>query len=100
MRDLAECPPDAAALFGSIAVEPEKWTQTPYGDEGDGFWVVGVEGHQVIWYNDIEEGFNVSAFEVRGTIPTSEYWCNIDSLRIALYKLVHGGSKTGPPEPL
>ena len=31
-----------------------------------------------IWYNDIEEGFNVSTFEEYGTIK--ELWCNQSEL--------------------
>ena len=59
--------------------EPEKWSQSPWGDEGGGFWVVAVIGQRCIWYNDIEEGFNTSRLERFGTI--AEYWCNQDELQ-------------------
>ena len=49
-------------LWNVIEVEPVKWRQHPYGDQGGGFWVVAVVGRTVIWYNDIEEGFNRSTY--------------------------------------
>jgi hypothetical protein len=42
---------------------------------------------RVLWYNDIEEGFNVSRFTTVGSIPSTEYWCNQDELRWALSAL-------------
>jgi hypothetical protein len=56
-----------------LAIEPEKWRCSPEGDEGGGFWVVGIDGDIAIWFNDIEGGFNRSRFAERGTI--SEYKC-------------------------
>ena len=53
--------------------EPEKWVQNPYGDEGGGFWVVAVFGYRCIYFNDIEEGFNISSFKEWGKID--EYNC-------------------------
>ena len=54
--------------------QPAKWQQHPYGNEGDGFWVVGIVGHRCVYYNDIEDGFNLSAFDQWGVI--NEYGCN------------------------
>lgn len=53
---------------------PEKWAQSPMGDEGGGFWVVAVYGRNCLYYNDIEDGFNESKFSSWGVID--EYWCN------------------------
>ena len=99
-RDLAECPPDEAAFFSSIAAEPVKWSQSPFGDEGGGFWVIGIWEDNVLWYNDIEEGFNISCFETPGTIPASEYWCNQDTLHFAFCAFHRGARRAAPPEPL
>ncbi len=66
-----------ARLWDMIKIMPVKWRLT-YLNEDDKFWVVGIYGNQVIWYNDIEEGFNVSRFSNFGTID--EYWCNQDEL--------------------
>ena len=85
--DLADCSEEERAYFNAVAVEPSKWRQSPYGDDGGGFWVVAIDGDRVLWYNDIEEGFNVSRFSARGTIPDSEYWCNEDRIQWALANL-------------
>ncbi len=52
----------------AIRIEPEKWQCSPWGDEGGGFWVVAEKDGQVVWYNDIEDGFNISRFATRGII--------------------------------
>ena len=100
-RDLAECSEEQRSFFARVAVLPEKWQQSPYGDEGGGFWAVAVYDGRVLWYNDIEDGFNVSTFVERGKIPATEYWCNPDPLKWALPHLTgEGGWKAGPPQPL
>ena len=86
-RDVSACTELQAALFARIAIAPAKWQLSPWGDEGGGFWAVAVMNDRVVWYNDIEDGFNVSRFEHHGTIPPTEYWCNQDSLRHALHRL-------------
>jgi len=58
----------------------------PYGDQGAGFWVVALVGRTVIWYNDIEEGFNRSRYSAYGTID--DYWCNQDELELTLRYLL------------
>jgi hypothetical protein len=75
-RDLSDCSDDEREYFASVAIEPERWLQTPWGDEGSGFWAVSLDADRVLWFNDIEEGFNVSRFSERGAIPEREYWCN------------------------
>lgn len=69
-----------------MRIEPVKWRQDPYGTEGQGFWVVGLIGISVIWYNDIEDGFNRSKYTRHGEIQ--DYWCNQDELDIAMKYLV------------
>ena len=68
-------------FWDAICITPEKWSLKPYGDLGGGFWVVAILGSTVVWYNDIEEGFNRSRYVRFGTIPQSEYWCNQDELQ-------------------
>ena len=65
-------------LWEVIRIDPEKWQQHPYGDAGGGFWAVALFGKTVVWYNDLEEGFNRSRFDTYGTID--EFWCNQDEL--------------------
>jgi len=70
--------PPMLALWGHIRVSPVKWELAPWGIEGGGFWVVAVIGQTCVWYNDIEDGFNISRYESYGRI--SDYWCNQDEL--------------------
>mgnify|MGYP007054526454 FL=1 len=81
-------------LWEAIRVNPCKWRLSPWGDEGDGFWVVGILGNKVIWFNDIEEGWNISTFTIAGTIH--EYSCNQDELELQIHHLLDEieGSKT------
>lgn len=74
-------------LWETIRIEPTKWKQQPYGDTGAGFWVVAIIGATVIWYNDIEEGFNRSRYSSYGTID--DYWCNQDELELTVQYLMN-----------
>jgi hypothetical protein len=78
---------DAGEKFWNIIkVEPHKWQEHSWGWPGGGFWVVGVFGDNVIYYNDIEEGFNVSKFREYGTID--EYFCNQSELHEVIHALI------------
>jgi hypothetical protein len=66
------------ALWQLIAIEPRKWVQSPWGDQGGGFWVVAISGSRCLYYNDIEDGFNWSRFSQYGSID--EYHCNQNEL--------------------
>jgi len=68
-----------------IKIYPEKWDEPHYGKEGNGFWIVAIIGNRVIWYNDIEEGFNVSHYKKYGEI--NGYYCNQDELIWAIQNL-------------
>lgn len=80
-----ECEPAVRRLWSSIRISASKWQLHPWGDEGDGFWVIGLIGTRVIWYNDIEDGFNVSSWSTFGEID--EYWCNQDTFYHTLNQL-------------
>ena len=54
--DLADASDEERAMFARVVIPPEKWRQTPYGDEEGGFWAVAVYENRVLWYNNIEEG--------------------------------------------
>lgn len=72
-------------LWNLIRIPPQKWSQGPYGTEGGGFWVVAILGSLVVWYNDIEEGFNCSSYSQFGVI--NDYWCNQDELEYTIQNL-------------
>ena len=83
----ARMAPAERRFWEAIRIEPEKWQQHPYGDQGAGFWVVALVGRTVIWYNDIEEGFNRSRYSAYGAID--DYWCNQDELELTLRYLLN-----------
>ena len=68
-----------------ISIIPEKWQEEKYGNEGGGFWSVAIFGNRVIWYNDIEDGFNISEYKLYGQID--KYLCNQDNLNETLEQL-------------
>ena len=68
-----------------ISIKPEKWSEKNYGREGNGFWVVAIINEKIIWYNDIEDGFNVSSFSKYGVID--EYSAEQDELEWTMNKL-------------
>jgi hypothetical protein len=85
---------DLLNFWQLILVEPQKWSEKEYGNEGNGFWVVAIAGKRVIWYNDIEEGFNISSYAKYGEIE--EYLSHQDELKyviMKLYKLIKFGKE-------
>ena len=86
-----------AQFWRAVRVAPCKWTCSPYGDEGGGFWVVAVIGRHVLWYNDIEEGFNFSRYTEFGRIDN--YMCDQsdlrDRIRTVLDAFTDDGAKIG-----
>lgn len=84
-------------FWNLIKIAPQKWQEKEYGNEGGGFWVVAIFGNAVIYYNDIEEGFNVSSYETYGHI--SEYWyeqAELDWVVLWLYKRIKEEKQNNP----
>lgn len=73
-------------LWNAIKINPEKWIEREEGKEENGFWVVAILGKEVIWYNDIEEGFNISTYSEYGLI--NDYRCEQDRLDWCLNKII------------
>lgn len=76
-------------FWNLIKITPQKWQEKEYGNEGGGFWAVAIFGSTVIYYNDIEDGFNMSPYETYGQI--NEYTCEqaeLDWLIIAIYRKI------------
>ncbi|MDK2125356.1 hypothetical protein [Parachitinimonas caeni] len=74
-------------LWEVIRRLPQRWAQDPWGNEGGGFWVVAIFGNGVIWYNDIEYGFNLSRYCTYGAIL--DYWCNQDDLEDSVQQVLN-----------
>lgn len=70
----------ATELWSKISITPKKWEELEMGEEGKGFYVVAIIEDWIIWYNDIEDGYNLSQFKEYGHIP--EY-------QVEQYELVH-----------
>lgn len=90
-------------IWEAIKIPPSKWRLDSFGEPGGGFWVVAVIGSSVIWYNDIEEGFNQSSYSEFGKID--EYWCNQDQLERAVQNVINllkdgyfASGRAGPPQ--
>lgn len=97
--------PEQSRVWETIKVLPHKWAEHSYGNLGGGFWVVALIGTSVIWFNDIEDGFNQSKYTDFGKID--EYWCNQDELEWAVQNVVNlirdgynTAGKCGPPQSL
>mgnify|MGYP001144847266 CR=1 FL=1 len=91
-------------FWEAIRIPPEKWAQEPYGNLGGGFWAVAVIGRIVVWFNDIEDGFNFSRYSAHGTI--GQYFANQDELELVIQELMEIvrtgyriGGQFGPPRP-
>ena len=74
-------------LWEVIKIEPVKWEQHPSGDRGQGFWVVAIIGNVVVYYNDIEEGFNRSRYSKYGVID--HYFCDQDELQWTMQHILN-----------
>jgi hypothetical protein len=98
-RDLLDCDEEQLALFNRCAVEPYTASITTHGNR-DTVVVVARNGSEVIYYEDEEDGFNVSLVGADGQIL--EHWCNQDELKCALNYWIEGRKlsvKSGPAQP-
>ncbi|TMN33460.1 hypothetical protein [Pseudoalteromonas sp. S2755] len=80
-------------FWNLIKVMPQKWQLSPIGDLGGGFYVVAIFGNQVLYFNDIEDGYNISEFKTFGVI--NDYFCNQNELHHSinyLYDKVSSGT--------
>jgi hypothetical protein len=97
--------PEQSKIWEIIKIHPQKWSEETYGKHGGGFWVVAIIGSSVLWFNDIEDGFNQSFYTESGKI--AEYWCNQDRLERAVQSVInlikdgyYSAGKSGPPQPV
>jgi hypothetical protein len=81
-EELEECFSEERVLFerSRIDVERRPFATKTYLESA---FVVASRGDEIMYYNDIEGGFNTSAVDNDGAIL--EYWCNQDTLQAALH---------------
>jgi len=99
-EDLKDCDTEQIAVYRKYAVEPYLESIERSG-KMESVVVVARKEDEVIYWEDIEEGFNVSPVAADGRIL--EHWCNQDALKFALNAWVEGrgiSSRAGPVRPL
>jgi hypothetical protein len=98
--DLARCDSEQLVAFRRYAVVPYVAPIQRYG-ELESVIVVARNGHEVVYWEDVEEGFNVSQVARDGQII--EHHCNQDELGLALNAWINGRKRTtqlGPAMPI
>jgi hypothetical protein len=80
-EDLANCYTEQAAVFEAYRVEPRLVPIIRYG-KLENVVVVAQKGNQVIYWEDVEEGFGVSPIGSDGQILQQD--CNQNDLGLAL----------------
>jgi hypothetical protein len=86
-RDLAECDAQQVAAFQRYAVEFFSAPIFRYRKK-ENVVVVARRENEVIYWEEVEEGFNVSPIDSDGQIL--EHWCNQDELGLALNAWIEG----------
>lgn len=94
--DLKDCDAEQLAAFDKYRIEPFSAPIVRYG-QTESVVVVARNGDQVIYYEDMEDGFNVSPISLDGRVL--EHWCNQDELRFALNAWIDGRGLPGRFEP-
>jgi hypothetical protein len=80
-RDLAECNDEQIQTFESFSIDPFKAVIVRY-EQTERVVVVARRGDEVMYWDDVEEGFNISPVTSDGQIL--QHFCNQDSLGLAL----------------
>jgi hypothetical protein len=99
-NDLAECDDEQVAVFEKYAVEPYLAPLLRYG-EMVRVVVIARKADEVIYWEDVEEGFNLSPVSPDGRIL--EHWCNQDKLCFTLNTWIEGRTRPvrlGPATPI
>jgi hypothetical protein len=99
-RDLKTCDAEQLAAFKTYQVEAFSAPIMRYG-KMESVVVVARNRDQVIYYEDVEDGFSVSPISPDGTVL--EHWCNDDELRFALNAWIDGRglpARFGPAAPV
>ena len=91
-KDLTACDAEQLVAFSSFAVPPHVAPIIRYG-KIESVVVIARRGNEVIYWEDVEEGFQVSPINPDGRIL--EHWCNQDDLGLALNTWIEGRGRAG-----
>lgn len=91
-EDLRECDAEQTAAFKKYGVEAYIASIVRYG-KMESVVVVARRDNQVIYWEDVEYGFQVSPIGPDGRIL--EHWCNEDALGDALNAWIEGRGRAG-----
>jgi hypothetical protein len=91
-EDLTTCDAEQAAAFRRYSVDPYPTPILRYG-RLESVIVVARRGDEVIYWEDVEAGFNVSPVALDGRILN--HWCNQDELGYALNAWIEGRGHAG-----
>jgi hypothetical protein len=91
--DLAKCDDQQLATYRRYSVDPHFAPITRFGKIEKVVVVAENSGYAIYW-EDVEEGFNISPTGMDGTIL--EHGCNQDELAYALNHWIEGRKTSGP----
>ena len=99
-QELKKCNPQQITTFHQHSVDPYFASILRYGNR-EQVVVVAEKSGEVMYWEDVEEGFNISPVGPDGQIL--QYWCNQDDLGVALNEWIEGRRKNqnlSPAKPL
>jgi hypothetical protein len=91
-QDLKACDAEQLAAFQKYSVQLDVAPIVRYGKR-ECVIVVARKANEVIYWEDVEEGFNLSPVDAEGQIL--EHWCNQDDLGLALNHWIEGRGPHG-----
>ncbi len=80
-EQLSDCTSIQKSIFIKYSV-PIKQYDIKRNNKNEQVFVVAIKDNEVLYYEDVEEGFNFSHLSDDGTIK--EHWCDQNELNIAL----------------
>lgn len=89
LNDLKECDEEQKRAFAAFKVAPFRASLTRHGQTEE-VYVVAVKDGEAIYWEDVEEGFNVSRLSSDNSLL--DHYCNQDPLGLALNSWIEGRS--------
>jgi len=93
LNDLKECDEEQKSTFAAFKVAPFRALLTRFGRLEE-VYVVAIKDGEAIYWEDVEEGFNVSPISSDNSLLNR--YCNQDPLGVALNSWIEGRSRMLP----